>query len=274
MVLQHNMMANNIGRNLNMICKRQAKLTMQLSTGYRINCAADDASGLCISEKMRAQIRALNQASDNAQDGISMMQTADSALASIQEMIQRMRELSVKAANGTNQSIDRKAIQDEIDELTSEITRTAHATQFNNKQLIDGSLSDGTGGLNLQVGANTGQSINIKMNGATATDLGIDGIDVSSYTNATNATDIYDEARKNLSGMRSRMGASHTRLEFTIANDESQAENLQAAESRIRDTDIASTMVQYAKNSILIQVNQALLAQANDYQRGFLKLLL
>lgn len=274
MVLQHNMMANNIVRNLNIACNYQAKITKQLSTGYRINCAADDASGLCISEKMRAQIRALNQAADNAEDGISMIQTADSALASIQDMIQRMRELSVKSANDTNQSIDRKAIQDEIDELTSEVTRTAHATQFNNKQLIDGSLADGTGGLNLQVGANAGQSINIKMNGATAVDLGIGSVDISNHANATNATDIYDAALESLSGMRSRIGAYQNRLEFTIANDESQAENLQAAESRIRDTDIAAAMVQYAKNHILIQVNQALLAQANDYQRGFLKLLL
>lgn len=273
MVLQHNLMSMNISRNLNKVWNYQAKLTKQLSSGYRINSAADDAAGLCISEKMRAQIRALNQASDNAQDGISLVQTADSALESIQSMIQRMRELAVKAANDTNQSIDRQAIQEEIDALTSEVTRTANSTQFNKKNLLDGSLSDATNGLNLQVGANEGQSINIKMNGATATDLGIDGVDVSDHNKASKATDTYDEALKKLSRMRSRVGSYENRLEYTISNNDNQAENLQAAESRIRDTDIAATMVQYAKNSILIQVNQALLAQSNEAQRGFLKLL-
>jgi flagellin len=131
MVLQHNLMSMNITRNLNKVWHNQSKITMQLSTGYRINSAADDAAGLCISEKMRAQIRALNQASDNAQDGISLVQTADSALESIQSMLQRMHELSVKAANDTNQSIDRQAIQEEIDALMSEVTRTASSTQFN-----------------------------------------------------------------------------------------------------------------------------------------------
>lgn len=274
MVLQHNMMSLNISRNLNKVVHNQSKIMMQLSSGYRINCAADDAAGLCISEKMRTQIRALNQASDNAQDGISLIQTADSALESIQSIIQRMRELSVKAANDTNQSIDRKSIQEEIDALTSEVTRTAESTQFNKKQLIDGSLADVTNGLNLQVGANAGQSINLKMNGAKASDLGIENVDVSNYDNASNATDIYDAALKNVSKMRSRLGSYENRLEYTASNNENQAEILQAAESRIRDTDIAAAMVQFAKNNILIQVNQALLAQTNDTQRGFLKLLL
>jgi flagellin len=254
-----------------MIMGNQAKLTMQLSTGYRINSAADDASGLCISEKLRAQIRALNAASDNAEDGISLIQTADSAADSIQGMIQRMRELSMKAANDTNQTIDRQSIQDEINELTSEITRTANTTQFNGKKLLDGSLSDATSGLNLQVGANAGQGINIKINGATAADLGIATIDVSNHTNATNAIDKYDEAIKNVTKIRSRLGAYENRLGYTVENNENQAENLQAAESRIRDTDIAATMVQYARNNILIQINQAMLAQANEQQRGFLK---
>jgi flagellin len=185
-----------------------------------------------------------------------------------------MRELSVKAANDTNQSIDRKSIQEEIDALTSEVTRTAESTQFNKKQLIDGSLADVTNGLNLQVGANAGQSINLKMNGAKASDLGIENVDVSNYDNASNATDTYDAALKNLSKMRSRLGSYENRLEYTVSNNENQAEILQAAESRIRDTDIAAAMVQFAKNNILIQVNQALLAQTNDTQRGFLKLLL
>lgn len=274
MVLQHNLMSMNISRNLNKAWDFQAKLTKQLSSGCRINSAADDAAGLCISEKMRAQIRALNQATDNAQDGISLVQTADSAIESIQSMIQRMRELSVKAANDTYQSIDRQSIQDEIDALTSEVTRTANMTQFNDKKLLDGSLSDSSNGLNLQIGANQGQSINVKMNGAKASDLGIDNIDVSNHDNASKATDTYDAALKSLSRMRSRVGSYENRLEYTISNNESQAENLQAAESRIRDTDIAATMVQYARNSILIQINQALLAQTNENQRGFLKLLI
>jgi len=271
MVLQHNMMSLNIARNMKIITGNQAKITMQLSSGYRINCAADDASGLCISEKMRAQIRALNQASDNVEDGISLIQTADSALASIQDMVQRMRELSVKAANDTNQTIDRQAIQDEIDALTDEVTRTAKTTQFNKKNLLDGSIA---GGLNLQVGANPGQSINIKINGATAADLGITGVMLTNYGTSSGATDIYDNALKSLTRMRSGIGAYQNRLEYTLENNDNQAENLQAAESRIRDTDIAAAMVQYARNNILIQINQALMAQVNEQQRGFLKMLL
>ncbi|OYO87993.1 flagellin [Lachnotalea glycerini] len=273
MVLQHNMMSMNITRNLGKVLHNQAQIIKQLSSGYRINSAADDAAGLCISEKMRAQIRALNQASNNAEDGISLVQTADSALESIQSMLQRMRELSVKAANDTNQTIDRQSIQEEIDALTSEISRTASSTQFNKKNILDGSIGDNTKGLNLQVGANEGQSINLKINGAKASDLGIEGVDVSNHEDASKATDIYDTAIKNVSKIRSKIGAYGNRLEYTISNNDNQAENLQAAESRIRDTDIAAAMVQFAKNNILIQVNQAMLAQTNDIQRSFLMLL-
>jgi flagellin len=147
------------------------------------------------------------------------------------------------------------------------------ALSLTKKQLLDGSIGDSTDGLNLQVGANAGQSINIKLNGATASDLGIDGVDVTDHQNASKATETYDLAIKNVSKLRSRIGAYENRLEYTISNNDNQAENLQAAESRIRDTDIAEAMVQYAKNSILIQVNQAMLAQTNELQRGFLMLL-
>ena len=413
MIIQHNMTAANANRQLGQVVTNQAKSTEKLSSGYRINRAADDAAGLSISEKMRGQIRGLEQASTNAQDGISLIQTAEGALNETHSILQRMRELSVQAANGTETSDDRESIQSEIDQLQDEINRISETTQFNTMNLLDGSFST-----KFQIGANAGQtmsvsignmgtnalgltsgvklpstvdaadlkdgsytvneagdgvldakgqligtidgdgkitladsteielghaltagsSINVSggkasmtMNVDTTTDaakalaagdykvsgsnlllgdklvgtlendtdlkladgttvdltqLGladtdladgetftVKGIDVSTADKASNSTTTIDEAIKSVSKQRSSLGAIQNRLEHTISNLDTSSENLQTAESRIRDVDMASEMVNYTKNNILQQAAQSMLAQANQSTQGVLSLL-
>lgn len=268
MVIQHNMTASNTNRMLGISTGALAKSTEKLSSGYRINRASDDAAGLSISEKMRSQIRGLDQASDNAEDGISMIQTAEGALGEIHTMLQRMNELSVKAANDTNQSIDRTAIQDEIDQLASEVSRIASSTQFNKMNLFTSSKT-----LSMQVGANNGQSIGIHLSRVTASTLGVDSLSMSSYAAANSAITAVQDAINTVSQQRSALGALQNRLEYTISNLDSSSENTQSAESRIRDVDMASEMVKYSKNNILMQAGQSMLAQANSQTQGVLSLL-
>lgn len=268
MVVQHNMAAANTNRQLGITTGALSKSTEKLSSGYKINRAADDAAGLSISEKMRNQIRGLDQASDNAEDGISLIQTAEGALNEIHSMLQRMSELSIKAANDTNQTIDRNAIQDEVDALASEITRIANTTQFNKKDLFN---ADQT--LSLQVGANKNQSIGIVLSHITAANLGVGSLVVSSYGKANSALSAIQTAINKISTSRSKLGAVQNRLEYTISNLDSSSENTQAAESRIRDVDMASEMVKYSKNNILMQAGQSMLAQANSQTQGVLSLL-
>jgi flagellin len=269
MVVQHNLTAMNANRQLSITTNAQAKSTEKLSSGYRINRAADDAAGLSISEKMRSQIRGLNQASDNAQDGISLIQSAEGALNETHSILQRMNELAVKAANDTNQSIDRSAIKDEIDALTEEITRIASTTQFNKQNLLDGTLS----GAHLQIGANEGQAITISIGSMAASALGISALAVSTFSAAGSAITKIQSAINQVSTQRSGLGALQNRLEHTIANLDTTSENTSSAESRIRDVDMASEMVEYSKNSILAQAGQAMLAQANQATQGVLSLL-
>ena len=275
MVVQHNLLAMNANRNLGITTGAQQKSTEKLSSGFRINRAADDAAGLTISEKMRSQIRGLNQASDNAADGISLIQTAEGALNETHSILQRMNELAVKAANDTNQSIDRTAIQKEMNALATEIDRIACTTQFNKKNLINGSISN----LNLQVGANKGQSITIAICVMNASNLGIGAksvygnVVVSSFSVAGNAISAIQAAINKVSDQRSALGALQNRLEHTIANLDVAAENAQAAESRIRDVDMADEMVTYSKNNILAQAGQSMLAQANQATQGVMNLL-
>lgn len=269
MVVQHNLTAMNANRQLSITTNAQAKSTEKLSSGYRINRAADDAAGLSISEKMRSQIRGLNQASDNAQDGISLIQSAEGALNETHSILQRMNELAVKAANDTNQSIDRSAIKDEIDALTEEITRIASTTQFNKQNLLDGTLS----GAHLQIGANEGQAITISIGSMAASALGISALAVSTFSAAGSAITKIQSAINKVSTQRSGLGALQNRLEHTIANLDTTSENTSSAESRIRDVDMASEMVEYSKNSILAQAGQAMLAQANQATQGVLSLL-
>ena len=272
MVVQHNLTAMNANRQLGITTGQQAKSSEKLSSGYRINRAADDAAGLTISEKMRSQIRGLNKASDNAQDGISLIQTAEGALNEAHSILQRMNELATQAANDTNTTSDRTAIQSEIDALTSEIDRIASTTQFNTQNLLSGGFS----AKNLQVGALSGQKISITIVAMNAGGIGITAGKnncVSTFEKAGEAMKTFQDAISAVSKQRSALGALQNRLEHTVANLDNVAENTQSAESRIRDTDMAEEMVEYSKNNILAQAGQSMLAQANQSTQGVLSLL-
>ena len=273
MVVQHNLQAMNTNRQLGITTSAQAKSTEKLSSGYKVNRAGDDAAGLAISEKMRSQIRGLNKASTNASDGISAIQTAEGALNETHSILQRMNELATQAANDTNTKFDRSKIQDEISQLGSEIDRISSTTQFNTQNLIDGSFT----GKNLQIGALSGQNIKISIMAMDASTLGLGSgatsLAVSSFDTAGSAMALIQSAINQVSTQRSALGAIQNRLEHTIANLDTTSENTQAAESRIRDTDMASEMVAYSKNNILAQAGQSMLAQANQSTQGVLSLL-
>ena len=274
MVVQHNLQAANTNRQLGITTSAQAKSTEKLSSGYKINRAADDAAGLSISEKMRSQIRGLNKASSNAQDGVSLVQTAEGALNETHSILQRMNELATQAANGTNTSVDRSAIRAELDQLTSEINRIQSTTQFNTMNLLDGTFSGATKQMKLQVGALSGQSINFSIANMCATKIGLNkDLSVSTFTKAGAYMKSVQDAIEVVSKQRSAMGAIQNRLEHTIANLDTTSENTQSAESRIRDTDMASEMVTYSKNNILAHAGQSMLAQANQSTQGVLSLL-
>ena len=277
MIVQHNMTALNANRQLGITNTNLAKSTEKLSSGYRVNRAADDAAGLSISEKMRGQIRGLNQASTNAQDGTSLIQTAEGALSEIHSVLQRMRELTVQASNDTYVTADREAISLEVAALTSEIDRIASQTEFNTMKLLDGSFTSKC----LQVGANTSQMIQFDILSMSAKGLGVTGITSGIYKKATKITgseitkliSTVNSGLTQVSLQRSKLGALQNRLEHTIANADNTAENLQSAESRIRDVDMAKEMVSYSKSSILQQAGQSMLAQANQATQGVLSLL-
>ena len=412
MVIQHNMTAANANRNLGITATNLSKSTEKLSSGYKINRAGDNAAGLAISEKMRGQIRGLDQASTNAEDGISLIQTAEGALTETHSIIQRMRELAVQSASDTNTDDDRKQIQNEIDELTEEVDRIANTTEFNTKKLLNGdrkgavsakagsgkiegtfakanvevattspalsmcavtdvirieftkdvtdeetisaegykltslfdsqgannvkinvstgaivisaglifstldekvsagengdtitvdivnaknikagdvititlgaavqteSAPEGKDALRLQVGANAGQEVALGINdmGTDALKISKDGnaLDVSNQSGASKAIEAYDMAIQKVSTERAKLGATQNRLEHTIANLDTSSENLQAAESSLRDTDMADEMTRFSKNNILQQAGQSMLAQANQSNQGVLSLL-
>ena len=269
MVVQHNLTAMNSNRMLGLTTATQAKSTEKLSSGYKINRAADDAAGLTISEKMRSQIRGLNKASDNAQDGVSLIQVAEGALSETHSILQRMNELATQAANDTNTTADRTAIQKEVDQLASEISRIRSTTQFNTMNLLDGKYTT----KNLQVGSLCGQKITVSIDDMSATALSVDALKMTSFTNAGQAMSNIQNAISMVSEQRSYLGALQNRLEHTIANLDNISENTQSAESRIRDTDMAEEMVTYSKNNILAQAGQSMLAQANQSTQGVLSLL-
>ena len=269
MVVQHNLTAMNANRQLGITTGAQAKSSEKLSSGYKINRAADDAAGLTISEKMRSQVRGLNKASDNAQDGVSLIQVAEGALSETHSILQRMNELATQAANDTNTTSDRTAVQQEINQLASEITRIASTTQFNTMNLIDGNFTS----KKLQVGSLCGQAITIDISDMSATGLGVGGLVVSSFSAAGKAMSSAQDAISYVSSMRSKLGALQNRLEHTISNLDNISENTSSAESRIRDTDMAEEMVEYSKNNILAQAGQSMLAQANQSTQGVLSLL-
>ncbi len=285
MVVQHNLTAMNSNRMLNVTTSNQARLTEQLSSGYKVNRGADDAAGLTISEKMRSQVRALTQASANAEDGISCVQTAEGALGEVHDMLQRMNELAVKSANGTNTTADRVAIQKEINALVSEIDRVAESTEFNTLKLLQGDFATEEN-VTLQVGSanKTEQTIQIIITAMTAKGLGIANLKDAKLGKTNPSTLVTQKGARaaiskitkaiaKVSSQRSSLGAVQNRLEHTISNLDNIVENTTAAESAIRDTDMAETMVQYANANILAQAGQSMLAQANQANQGVLSLL-
>lgn len=274
MVVQHNLTAANTNRQLGITTNGLQKSTEKLSSGYKINRAADDAAGLSISEKMRNQIRGLNKASDNAQDGISLVQTAEGALNEVHSMLQRMSELAVQASNGTNASQDRTALDNEVQQLKTEIERVGTTTQFNKMDILTGEFSSNNE-KTLQVGANQDQVITIAISALTSTvGSALDTkVKVGTASAAQSSITIIQNSITNLSALRSKLGALQNRLEHTVANLDNISENTQSAESRIRDTDMAEEMVQYSKNNILQQAGQSMLAQANQANQGVISLL-
>ncbi len=275
MRINTNIMALNAHRQLGVNQANGSKSMEKLSSGLRINRAADDAAGLSISEKMRGQIRGLKQASRNAQDGISLIQTAEGALNETHSILQRMRELVVQAGNlGTNEPEDLGAIQDEITALQTEINGIAERTAFNGKTLMTGSYAGTDNGLVFQIGANEAQQLELEISDMQASALSVADIDVST-TGFDFDTEIVkiDGAIEAVSKERSNLGATQNRLEHTINNLDNAAENLQAAESRIRDVDMAAEIMEFTKNNILQQAATAMLAQANMAPQTVLQLL-
>ena len=271
MIINHNLPAMNTYRQLVGNNNAASKSLEKLSSGLRINRAGDDAAGLAISEKMRGQIRGLDMAVKNSQDGISLIQTAEGALNETHSILQRMRELAVQAGNDTNTTADRGNIKDELNQLVSEISRIASDTEFNTKKLLDGSFSSAT--LALQVGANSGQIITFTLGNMGATALTLTGLSVDTQANASTAISTIQLAIDAVSKERSKMGALQNRLEHTINNLSTASENLSASESRIRDVDMAKEMMNFTKTSILQQAATAMLAQANQQPQGVLQLL-
>ena len=281
MVVQHNLTAMNSNRMLGITTNAQAKQTERLASGYRINRAADDAAGLSVSEKMRRQIRGLDQASANAQDGISLVQSAEGALNEVHDMLQRMNELTVKAANGTYTTTQKQYIADEVNQLISEIDRVATTTKFNDQKVLQGSTNDGnaaTKSFQFQVGNEQSETLAVTISNMKASKLNANLKDqtwssATQYANVASFIDVVSAALETVASQRSALGAVQNRLEHTINNLDSIVENTTAAESRIRDTDMAKSMVTYSNNQILAQAGQAMLAQGNQVNQGVLSLL-
>lgn len=286
MVINHNIGALNTYNKLTANTNTTTNSLEKLSSGLRINKAADDAAGLAISEKMKYQISGLDKASDNAQNGISMIQTAEGSLSESQAILQRMNELAVQAKNGTNSSTDTSKLQDEADALAKDLDRIANTTNFNTQQVLTTSATAGslfsTTGVTLQIGANSGETMTISLNGlnaggVTSADLGVGSSSgesaVAVSLTADTAITSIQTAIDNISQMRSKLGAYQNRLTHTVNNLSTESENLTSAQSQITDVDMAKEMTNYTKNNILVQSAQAMLAQANQMPQGVLSLL-
>jgi len=276
MRIVNNISAMNTNRVLTATDSAMGKTLEKLSSGLRINRAADDAAGLAISEKMRAQIRGMKQAIRNAQDGISFIQTAEGALNETHAILNRMRELTVQASNGIYTGDDKDKLQEEFAQLRQELDRIANDTEFNTQVLLNGTFT-GSGRIEFQVGPNAGQRINTDIGSMKAADLGISGNltigKSSTIADLSGVLDIIDTAIDTVSAERSKLGAIQNRLEHTIANLSVTMENLAASESRIRDVDMAQEMTEFTKNQILMQSATAMLAQANMKPQAVLQLL-
>ncbi|TYR80132.1 flagellin [Priestia megaterium] len=272
MRINHNIQALNAYRNLSTNQLNTSKSLERLSSGLRINRAADDAAGLAISEKMRSQIRGLEMAERNALDGISLIQTAEGGMQEVHSMLQRMSELAVQSSNGTYQDgVDRESIDAEVTQLKQEIDRIASTVKFNGIPLLDGTTTN----IQFQISPDQPASaltLPIIAN-VTTTGLLINGLTVGTAAGASAAIPVIDEAISKVSGFRSTLGAAQNRLEHTMSNIRTMGENLTASESRIRDADMAEEMTEFTKNNILNQAAQAMLAQANQLPQGILQLL-
>jgi flagellin len=282
MVINHNMSSLYADRVLGISNANIQGNIEKLSSGERINKAGDDASGLAVSEKMRAQIRGLNQAGRNIENGVSFIQTTEGYLTETTDILQRVRELAVQSANGIYSDEDRMQIQVEVSQLVSEVDRIASQAQFNGMNLLTGGFgrSDGARTMQFQVGANVDQNVRVYIGTMTAQALGLKGaqggdqqISISSPDTANAALATVDNALKNVTKQRADLGAYQNRFEMAAKGINIAAENTQAAESRIRDTDMATEMVNYTRNSILTQAGTAMLAQANNQSQNVLALL-
>ena len=276
MRINTNVGALNSWRQLGMTDKSMGSSLEKLSSGFRINRAADDAAGLAISEKMKAQINGLNQAVRNAQDGISLIQTAEGGLIEVHDMLQRMRTLATQAANDTYEKKDIDKINDEFQELITEIQEISNRTKFNGKSLIDGTNADTA--IVLQVGAGSDDKMEIKIEDMSASGLGLGKTESDTFTATATVTadgiiDTLDKAINAVSETRSKLGAYQNRLDHTINNLGVAAENLSDANSRIRDVDMAAEMMNFTRNQILIQAGTAIVAQANARPQSVLQLL-
>ena len=285
MVINHNMSAMYANRQLGVTGLGLSKDMEKLSSGERINRAGDDASGLAVSEKMRAQIRGLNQASENAQNGISFIQTTEGYLQETTDIMQRIRELAVQSSNGIYSDEDRMQIQVEVSALVSEVDRIASSAQFNGMNMLTGRFAQPmgentvTGSMWFHIGANMDQRMQVYIGTMTAEALGIreigtgDKLTLAAPDDANHAIGVIDEALKKINKQRADLGAYQNRMEYAVRGLDIGAENLQASESRIRDTDMAAQMVEFTKNSVLQQAGTAMLAQANTQSQNVLSLL-
>ena len=269
MIIQHNIGAVNAHRNLFNNDWEVRKNIEKLSSGYRINRSADDAAGLAISEQMRSKIRGIDQATVNAQDAIGLIQTAEGALTETHAMLQRMVTLATQSANGTYTTNARSAIKHEITQLLTEIDRIANNTDFNGVK----PLSSATLTMQFQIGPTAPETLVVSAQAMTQSTLGVRTIDVMSVTTANSSIAKIESAIETVSAYRALLGAAQNRLEHTINNLKVTSENMTAAESRIRDTDMAKEMSTFTKNNILVQASQAMLAQANQTPQGILQLL-
>lgn len=269
MVINHNLNAMDAHRNLVFNNKQEGKWAEKLSSGYRINRAADDAAGLSISEKMRAQISSLTQANRNSQDGVSLVQTADGAMNEVSDMLVRMKELATQANNGTYNASDRAAMNNEFTALESGIDSIAKNTTFNGINLLNTSSS----AVNIQTGDTSTNKVTVSLVDITTSALSLSSVSIDTATNASTAMAKIDTAIGTVNKDRSQFGALQNRLEHVGNNLSTTTENLTAAESRIRDTDMASAMMKYSKFSILQQAATSMLAQANQQPQGVLQLL-
>jgi flagellin len=271
--IYNNVEAQNAHRQLQATNDKLSGTMERLSSGLRINRAADDAAGLAVSEEMRTQIRGMKVASRNALDGVSLVQVADGALSGVNDMLQRVRDLAVQAANGTLTDQQRGNLDQEVQSVVAEMARVASDTEFNGVKILSGSVASAASAITLQVGANGSQVIAFTVATMTASDLGISGIAVSTAASATAAIASIDAAIRTVNSQRASMGAIQNRLQQTISRLDLTSENLQAAESRIRDADMASEMIDYTRNQILQQSGTAMLAQANQAPQSILSLL-